>query len=67
MLDLSGIDTSIIDEMAWKLASLLLMMLLTGIIAAVFLRACKVPYGITRGISSIATLVAAYYWFQMLT
>ncbi|MGY4689329.1 hypothetical protein [Salibacterium sp. K-3] len=66
-MDLSGVDTSVIDEMAWKSGALLLTMFLTGIIVALLLRACKVPYGITRSISSIAALVAAYYWFQLFT
>ncbi|RSL28703.1 hypothetical protein D7Z54_35220 [Salibacterium salarium] len=65
MLDLSEVNTAPIDAIAIKLGTLLLTMLLAGIIVGMVLRACKVPSGIVGSLSSIAALVAGYYWFQL--
>ncbi|MDQ0299655.1 hypothetical protein J2S78_002075 [Salibacterium salarium] len=65
MLDLSEFDTSVIDNLALQFGALAFTMIAVGIIIGYILRVCKVPSRISGSLSSVAALVAGFYWFQV--
>ncbi|MFZ4452074.1 hypothetical protein [Salibacterium aidingense] len=61
----SNVDTTAIDAIALKLGALLLFMFLSGFIVAFISKACKLPSIFTGVLSLAASLIGAFYWFQL--